>query len=215
MKKDYTHIVFVLDRSGSMVSCWDDVVGGFNTLMQDQKKLEKPCTFSLFAFDTIVEKPISMANIKEVPEFNELNIRPRNMTALYDAIGKAINETGETLSALEENERPESVLVFIQTDGYENSSEEFTQTALKEMIDHQTEKYNWDFMFLGADIQSTKAAMDMGIKADRVSTYTTTNTVDQYAIMSEKLFSYRDSNAESRGVAISYSEEDRKILNKQ
>jgi len=193
MKKNYSHITFIIDRSGSMCTCWDDVIGGYNQFVTEQKKGEGDCTFSLVAFDDKYDKPLDFADIKVVSEsISELNILPRGSTALYDAIGKAISETGEKLSKLNEENRPEKVMVVIQTDGYENASREYTSSTVKDLIKQQEEKYNWQFMFVGADKNACMGAVrDLGIKLNSVAHYNTVKTGNTFRILNDKLLAAR------------------------
>ena len=192
MKNNYTHITFVLDRSGSMSSCWSDVEGGYKEFVSKQKELKDSCTFSLIAFDNNYDTPVNFKDIQLVTEdIKELNINPRGGTALYDAIGRAISETGEKLAALNESDRPEKVIVVIQTDGYENASKEYTSQMLKEKIKEQEEKYNWQFMFIGADIAACTAAASFGIDASSIALYNTTKTGSTFDTINTKLYAAR------------------------
>jgi len=189
MKKEYTHISMVIDRSGSMGSCWSDVTGGFAKLIQDQKLLDKPCTFTLVAFDNEYLKPADFEDIKNVAEV--LDFAPRGSTALLDAVGKSIVETGEKLAALNEDERPEKVLFVIQTDGRENASREFTAEKVKELIESQKADYNWEFMFLSADLSSLESARSWGVTFDSSAAYGDQNTAATYNMVSNKVRGFR------------------------
>lgn len=165
MKDNFVKIVFVIDESGSMGSSRSDVIGGFNEFINDQKK-EKAgdVNVSLYTFASTVSTVFNNKNIADVPELTMDNYRPGGSTALNDAVGKAINETGYELAAMPEEERPSVVMMVIMTDGEENNSKEFKSAEIRDMIKHQTDKYNWRFIYLGTDITTTRMADDMGIK---------------------------------------------------
>ena len=163
MKDNYLDLNIVLDRSGSMAAIEEDMEGGLRSFISDQKKLEgKEITVSYTTFDTVVEEVFVAKDIKEIkPE--DLTLEPRGMTSLLDAVGRAINTTGERLKALKEEDRPSKVTFLIITDGDENSSTEFTGEMIKTMVTTQKETYKWDFVFLGANIDSFGTAQRLGI----------------------------------------------------
>ncbi len=168
MKKGYTHIVMIIDRSGSMYNLTNEVIGGFNSFVDDQKKAEGTATMTLIQFDNQYEVNCEFLDINEVPK---IDYSPRGSTSMYDAIGKAIGTTGETLAGMDESERPEKVIVMIQTDGEENSSREYTGDSIKKMIKTQEGSYNWDFVFLGANINAKNTAINIGIKTSNAMTF--------------------------------------------
>jgi hypothetical protein len=168
MKQGYTDITFILDRSGSMSSIYADTVGGFNSFVNDQKEAEGEAKLTLIQFDTYYELNYLGVDIKDVPD---LVFQPRGMTALLDAIGRGILETGKRLDALEEDEKPSTVLFVIITDGGENASREFTKDKINEMIKHQTEIYSWDFVFLGANQDAIETGTSLGISAGNSMSY--------------------------------------------
>lgn len=217
MDNNYTHITFVIDRSGSMTTCWSDAINGLESFINEQKKGDDKCTFSLYSFDNAVDKNLDFANMKLISEsVSDFDIWPRGSTALYDAIGTAIVETGKTLARMKEVERPGKVLFVIQTDGYENSSKEYSSTKVKEMITEQTEKYSWDFMFLGADINSVNdATTNLGIMKSNASVYNTINTLDSYQILNNKTMMYRSCvDVNDAKAAMAFTKDDKEILNK-
>jgi len=161
-KKNKTEVICILDRSGSMANIWPDAIGGLKTFIEDQKKDNDDTRLTFVAFDN---KYTEVAVDESVHDFdmNKLeSIRPRASTSLYDALGKMINSVGSRLKNLNEEDRPENVIVCVLTDGYENSSCEYTADKVKEMITHQTEKYNWDFMYLGANQDAFAVGRSMG-----------------------------------------------------
>jgi len=162
MQDDLCEIAVVLDRSGSMEQTKADAEGGFNQFIADQRKEQGRCNVSLMQFDTVFETVYQGKPIAEVPK---LDLRPRGSTALLDAIGKTINTLGTCLAKTAERDRPGKVIVLIVTDGQENSSREFTYPKIDEMIRHQRDKYNWSFIFIGANQDAIATAVRMGIDA--------------------------------------------------
>lgn len=213
MNKDYTHIAIVLDRSGSMSGAWPDVVGGYENIVKENKALPGKCTFTVAAFDDkydLIEDFVDIQNVKE-----KLTIVPRGFTALLDAIGKTIVSVGEKLAALAENERPEKVVVMVQTDGYENMSREFTAAAVKKMIEDQTEKYKWEFIFLGATLDSVESAKSFGFKAGNVSTYSCDNYDATLGTLSSKMSMMRSASSQEEFTrCATFTEEEKVKINK-
>lgn len=210
-----THITFIVDRSGSMGSCWDDVIGGYKQFVKEQKEAKGECTFSLVAFDNQYDKPLDFADIKVVTEnLEEFNIRPRGGTALYDAIGRAINETNEKLSGSCKCCNPSKIIMVIQTDGYENASCEFNSTKIRDMIKHQQEKHDWQFMFVGANKDAClSATRDLGISVNTVAFYSSTNTDGMWNTMNTKLRNAREATDHATYLAsVNYTDDERKSL---
>lgn len=163
MKDNYVHVCFVIDESGSMYTSIDDVKGGFKRIIEEQSaKTEGQCSISIFSFNDKVTQHFLGKDVKEVE--SSLNYYPGGCTALNDGVGTAIDKVGEWLSTIPEEERPSSNLIVIMTDGGENASREYGISKVREMIKHQTDKYNWAFMYLGADIMTSDIADSMGIK---------------------------------------------------
>jgi hypothetical protein len=179
---DYTALLFIVDRSGSMASIASDMEGAIRTLLDEQRALPGKLTVDFVRFDDQVEYVTSMAD----PATIVIKISPRNMTALNDAIGTAFNKFGATLAAMPEDERPGKVIVAIVTDGMENASKDFTGPQVKALIEQQREVYSWDVLYLGANQDAVAVAQSMGIHADSALTYTTTNV----GAMSESLRGY-------------------------
>lgn len=175
MNANLTEIVFILDRSGSMMSLAYDTIGGFNSFVEKQKAEPGEARLTTILFDDQYEVLHNGINLKEVQPMTRDQYWARGMTAMYDAIGKTINDVGARLSATPEDERPGKVIFVITTDGMENASREYTQAKIKEMIQHQTEKYSWDFIFLGANIDSVQQAANIGISADFAANYEATS----------------------------------------
>lgn len=161
--KNYTHVTVVVDRSGSMSSVKTDAEGGLNNLIAEQKKVPGRMTLTLVEFDDVYNVVYDNVDVQNVGYYSLI---PRGMTALLDAVGKAINVTGDRLKALPEDERPGKVLVVIVTDGGENASREFTADKIKELVKHQEDVYNWDFTFIGSNIDAFATGTQFGFRSN-------------------------------------------------
>jgi hypothetical protein len=161
--KNKTYIYCILDKSGSMERILDDSIGGFNNFLTGQKEVPSECDMSIRLFDNTTEELVKHKNLQEVEPLTRQTYRIGGSTALYDAIGLSIDELGEYLASLDESERPEKVLIVILTDGQENSSRKYTYSQIREMINHQTEVYNWDFIFLAANQDALVVAETLSI----------------------------------------------------
>jgi uncharacterized protein YegL len=168
MKADYTHILYLLDMSGSMARVASDVISGFNNFISKQKALSGECTLSLIQFDNKYQTDYNFAPMASV---SKLKFEPRGMTALYDAIGKAITDTGKVLNDMPVFARPEKILVIVHTDGEENASKEFNKERIGEMIKHQEDKYNWKFSFIGTNFDVMGEGASLHIKAGNTRAY--------------------------------------------
>lgn len=162
MNNNLTHISYILDRSGSMMDVREHTISALKEFISTQKEVEGKCTFTLCQFDDEILIPFSFVDLNSFDE-NLFEYLPRGMTSLYDAIGRTIVDTGAHLANLSEDQRPSKVLIIIQTDGFENSSREYTVEQIKEMISHQQEVYNWQFMFLGANQDAVFTANNLNI----------------------------------------------------
>jgi hypothetical protein len=193
MKENLTEINVVLDRSGSMCSIADDTIGGFNEFLKTQQEVDGDAFITLSQFDDVYEVVYSAMNIKEAPMLSSGTFKPRGATALLDAIGKSINLTGERLANLSEDDRPSKIIFVILTDGGENSSREFTNTQINDMIKHQTDMYSWDFVFIGANQDAIKVGANMGFKVGNSMTYASNSigTTCAFTSISEKMTMYR------------------------
>lgn len=165
MNKDVTEIIFLLDRSGSMAGLESDTVGGFNGFIKRQSQLEGKTILTVVLFDDQYEVLWNGVDANTI-KLTENDYYVRGTTALLDAIGKTVLEVGHRLSKTDEDVRPGKVIFVITTDGIENASCEFTYEKIKEIIKHQKEKYNWEFIFLGANIDALKEADSLGIERD-------------------------------------------------
>ena len=165
MNKDLTELIFLLDRSGSMAGLESDTIGGFNAFIKKQSQLEGETIVTAVLFDDRYEILWNGVKASEV-KLTKKEYYVRGCTALLDAVGKTILDVGHRLSQTSEEERPGKVIFVITTDGLENASREFTYEKVKELIKHQQEKHNWEFIFLGANIDAAKEADSIGISVD-------------------------------------------------
>jgi hypothetical protein len=172
MKKDYTDITLILDRSGSMRSVKDDTIGGVNQYVESQKNGPGECRFSLIQFDDRYEVVYDGKLINEVEPLTEDTFVPRGYTRLLDAIGKTVNDTGRRLASMSEGNRPDKVIIVIVTDGNENYSKEFSWEQIRNIVDHQKVTYNWEFVFVGANQDAILSGNQLGIGRDRSLNYT-------------------------------------------
>ncbi len=171
MNNHYTEIAFILDRSGSMESCKAAAIDGFNHFLAEQQKTEGLAKLTLVLFDDEYLVPVRSIPVQEVVPLTERTYTTGNCTALLDAIGRTIDELGDTLAALAEKDRPGQVIVAILTDGLENASSRFTWPDVAAKIKHQTEAYGWTFLFLGANQDAIATAAQLNIAASNAATY--------------------------------------------
>lgn len=193
VKKNLTELVFILDRSGSMFNLVSDTIGGFNSMIESQKKEPGEAYVTTVLFDDYYELLHDHINLREIHPITDEEYYVRGCTALLDAIGKTINSIGARLNDTPEDERPDKVIFVIMTDGYENKSKEFTKSQVKEMVEHQQNKYSWTFMFLGSDIDAVAEAKSLGINSDfaRSHTHTSVGTQSVYNAVSNAVIYLR------------------------
>jgi len=193
MKENLTEVIFILDRSGSMSPLTNDTIGGFNTFIEKQKEVSGEVLLTTVLFDDQYEILHNGVNLKEVKALTNKQYFTRGWTALLDAIGKTINTVGARLNNTPEDDKPSNVIMVITTDGEENSSKEFNQAQIKEMIEQQTKVYNWTFLFLGAGIDSIATAKSYGIKGNMASNYSASSigTQSLYNSVCDSVASYR------------------------
>lgn len=177
MNNNLTEIVCVLDRSGSMASLTNDAIGGFNSFLDEQKKLPGDARLSLILFDHEYIVQADNAPIQQVEPLTAQTYVPRGSTALLDAIGRAITNVGERLTKTSERDRPSKVIVVILTDGEENASHEYTKQRIADMIKHQQEQYNWRFVYLGVAVDAFADARAFNIPANYVTSAGIVNNV--------------------------------------
>lgn len=171
MKKGLTELVFILDRSGSMSGLESDTIGGFNGMLEKQKSQEGEVFVTTVLFDSEYELIHDRIPIQFIKPITNREYYVRGCTALLDAIGKTIHKIVNIQKVLPEEERAEKVIFVIVTDGMENASMEYSYSIIKSMIEHEKEKYGWEFMFLGANIDAVSEAEKMGINEDRAVNY--------------------------------------------
>lgn len=208
MSKTRTDIVMLLDRSGSMASIADDMIGGFNAFIAEQLRTDADGTVTLYQFDdgfteVYVERPLA--------DVESLALVPRGRTALLDSIGRSIAETRARLQAKPAAERPNTVVFGIITDGQENASREITHAAAKALIERQEEKDGWTFLYLGANQDALEVGAGLGIARERSMTYTPDRIGDAMAAMSDSVHALRTARAQGLDVdaaraAATYSE---------
>lgn len=187
MRQDYIHITMVIDKSGSMYASKDDVIGGVQKIIDEQKaNKDGKCTISLYTFNEKVNEVFVGKDVNDVKEFK---YSPDGMTAMNDGLGVAIDKTGQWLAAMDEKDRPGKVMVAVFTDGLENSSKEYTLKQVQDKIKEQTEVYSWEFIYLGTDITTTKMAKNLGFKYHTYSSRK--NMVNNYNIINTVTSCYR------------------------
>ena len=197
MNDNKTDITVILDKSGSMRATAADVVGGFNTFLEDQKKLPGEATMTLVQFDSKIRVVFDGLPIKDVLGLTSESYSPGGNTALLDAVGSTINRVGKRLSETPEADRPGKVIFLIMTDGEENASAEFKVAQIKSMVEHQTQMYSWSFIFIGANIDAISTAESMGVMASNSINYTASSvgTKSAYREMSRGISSARASKS--------------------
>ncbi len=171
MKKDLTELVFILDRSGSMQGLESDTIGGFNSLLEKQKRQPGEALVSTVLFDSQSDVLHDRVKLSSVRPITDRDYFVRGCTALLDAVGGAIRHIGNIHKYSRPEDVPEHTLFVVITDGMENASHHYTARQVREMILRQKERYGWEFLFLGANIDAVETAGDLGIGADRAVNY--------------------------------------------
>ena len=171
MKNNITELVFILDRSGSMSGLESDTIGGFNAMIEKQKKQDGECYVSTVLFDNVSEVLHDRARLSEIKPMTENDYTVRGCTALIDAIGGAIHHIGNVHKYARPEDVPEHTMFIITTDGMENASRRYSSEQVKAMIKRQKEKYGWEFLFIGANIDAVETAARYGIDEDRAVNY--------------------------------------------
>lgn len=174
-----------------MTSSIDDVKGGFKRIIEEQKaNTEGECAVSYFDFNSTVTEIYRGKDVKDIN--SDLDYIPAGMTALMDGVGIAIDTIGKWLNSMPEDEKPEQNMIVIITDGGENFSKEYSASRVREMIKHQQDKYSWNFVFLGADLNNVKDAIDLGIATRGVTTKSTLGK--SYDIINSSISLYRNTS---------------------
>jgi len=208
--RDATHIAVLLDRSGSMGVVKDETISGFNYFLKQQKAAGDNATFTLVQFDSESTDVVHEARpVRDVSDLNQDTYQPRGSTPLLDALGQTIISTGKTLAAMPEAKRPDKVVFVVITDGEENASHQFSKARVKEMIDHQTGKYNWKFIYLGANQDAFAEAGAVGIPMATAANYASAKLQVAFAGTSVNVANYRRSG---RAESLRYSDEQREEM---
>jgi hypothetical protein len=209
-RSDLTHLYFLLDRSGSMQSIKSDIEGGFAAFVEEQRRGAGECLASLSQFDDVYEVVYADRPVADVPA---LDLRPRNMTALHDAMGRMISDAGSSLAALPEDRRPGNVVVAIMTDGLENASKEWHAPAIKSLVELQTKVYGWTFLYMGADQDAVEVGVGLGIPAEQSVTYARGRSREAMAVSSGKIRQQRaDKIADPAAAMPAFTDEERRRL---
>lgn len=170
-KNNVTELVFILDRSGSMSGLEEDTIGGFNAMLQKQKKENGEAYVSTILFDNVSEVLHDRIKLKDVPKMTDEEYTVRGCTALMDAIGGAIRHIGNIHKYARPEDVPAHTMFIITTDGMENASVHYSSDEVKNMIERQKEKYGWEFLFIGANIDAVETAARFGIERNRAVNY--------------------------------------------
>lgn len=188
-----TELVFILDRSGSMSGLEKDIIGGFNSMLEKQRKEPGDAVVSTVLFDNETEVIHDRVVIADVPNLTDKEYFVRGCTALLDAVGGAIQHIGNVHKYARKEDVPEKTLFIITTDGMENASHHYTYDKVRNMIERQKERYGWEFLFLGANIDAVETAKHFGIGADRAVNYHSDREGTQlnYEVLSEAVSAVR------------------------
>jgi len=204
--KDYTEIVVIVDKSGSMESTKYDAIGGFNSFLDDQINTPGNAKLSLVLFDSHGNYKIKYNGVKleNVEKFNQSNYIPGGMTALLDAMGRTIDDVGRRLNYIPESERPSKVIFVVITDGEENNSMEYNHKQIFDKIEHQKNKYKWEFIFVGSNQDAIKSGSSIGIYKSATYDATHIGTMCMYSAVSGAVSSYR-STGDTGNIQDSYN----------
>ncbi len=196
VKNNSTELVFILDRSGSMTGLENDTIGGFNSLIEKQKKQDGECFVSTVLFDNVSKVLHDRIKLSDVPKMTDKDYFTRGATALIDAIGGAIHHIGNIHKYARPEDIPEHTMFVIITDGCENSSCRYDSDRVKAMIENQKSKYGWEFLFIGANIDAVETAKGFGIGADRAVDYHADQkgTEVLYQTVSDTVYAMRANN---------------------
>ncbi len=209
MRKGLTELVFILDRSGSMSGLEADTIGGFNSMITKQKRGEGEAIVSTVLFDDQAEVLHDRIDIDKIELMNDQQYYVRGCTALLDAVGGAIHHIGNVHKYTREEDRPEKTLFIITTDGMENSSRRYDYDRVKNMVERQKERFGWEFIFLGANIDAVEVAGRFGIKANRAVNYEcdSEGTKLNYDVLSETVTRMRQTKCAAE-MSMALDEED-------
>lgn len=208
MKQNYTHIALLIDRSGSMNTIKSDMEGGIASFMETQAKEIGTCTVTAAHFDDEYEVLFTRIPISDV---NPIVIKPRGLTSLVDSMVRLINDVGVDIDSLPEDEKPDRVLFIVITDGYENSSREFTSEHLRTLIKEQEDKYSWNFTYIGANQDAFLVAKKYGLGRDNTMSFsaTTGGVRNLFTTLSNATSRYRSkSGVQLNSTSFSYTEDE-------
>ncbi len=191
MSKGLTEIIYILDRSGSMGGLEEDTIGGFNSMMEQQKKTGEKALVSTVLFDDTCEVIHDRVPIDKIEKMTSEQYYVRGCTALLDAVGGAIHHIGNVHKYAREEDRPEKTIVVITTDGMENASRNYSRSKIQKMVKRQQNKYGWEFIFIGANIDAYAEAQKYGIRKERAVNYVSDEigTANVYAGVSKAVCS--------------------------
>lgn len=194
MKKGLCEFVFILDKSGSMSGLESDTIGGYNSMLDKQKKVEGECFLTTVLFDNNYELLHDRIDIRAVRSITDKEYFVGGTTALLDAIGRTINKIVAVQKQTADEYKAEKVMFVIITDGAENSSREYSAERIKQMIGYQKSEYGWEFIFLGANIDAVETAANFGIDQDRAQNYNADSEGVNlnFRVMSETLTTFRN-----------------------
>ena len=203
-----TELVFILDRSGSMAGLEADTIGGFNSMLAKQRRTPGKTLVSTLLFDHETRVIHDRVPLEEVPELTAEDYYVRGCTALLDAVGGAIHHIGNVHKYARKEDVPEKTLFVITTDGMENASKRYDYRKVKEMIERQKEKYGWEFLFLGANIDAAREAARFGIGQDKAVTYRSDSAGTQlnYEVLADAVEEFRTAPTCCRTVSPSWKE---------
>ena len=204
MREELTELVFILDRSGSMSGLESDTIGGFNSMIAKQQKEAGEALVSTVLFDDRCTVIHDRVKISDVERLTDKDYYVGGCTALLDAVGGAIDHIGNIHKYAREEDRPAKTLFVITTDGLENASKRYTFKEIKSMIERRKEKYNWEFLFLGANIDAIEVAGSMGIGRDRTANYNSDSvgTALNYEVLEEAVSMVRRCAPAQMGAAL-------------
>ena len=197
MNEKLTEMVFILDRSGSMSGKEEDTIGGFNSLIEKQKNEDGECLVSVVLFDHDIQVLYDRVPIKDMPAMTDKDYFTRGCTALLDAMGGAIHHIGNVHKYAREEDRPAKTIFIITTDGLENASQIYSADKVRSMVKHEQDKYGWEFLFLGANIDAVETARSYGLKEGHAVRYHNDRhgIALNYEVMSETVAKFRSGSA--------------------
>jgi len=212
MRVDLTDVTLIVDRSGSMSRIRKDAEGGINSFLESQKAVPGELLVTLVQFDNKYEVVCQAIPVAKVPVYE---LQPRGATALLDAVGRCIDDTGVRLSAMPESERPGLVTIVIVTDGQENSSRQYTSRRVAEMIEHQQSAYQWKFVFLSSDLDAIEDAEDLSIPDEAVAHFEADAVGRAWHVLGDKMVVARAARMLRPDVDIQFSQDERQQLSPQ